>query len=112
MIIRRLIRSNGTGLELDGPITLREVRELIGAAGLDFVSLHHLGRPLHVMCCDDMGYDCEMVELSPGHFEMRPRSARKPVNEEATRLYLANCVPGTTHRIVGDVVVIPDEDFA
>jgi hypothetical protein len=34
------------------------------------------------------------------------------VNEKATALYLANCRPGTKHRIVGDVVIVFDDDHA
>ena len=41
-----------------------------------------------------------------------PAKPRKPINEKATALYHANCRPGTTHQIVGDVVIVPDEDYA
>ncbi len=110
-MMRRLLRANGTGLELEGPITMREVRELIGAQALDFVSLHHLGSPLHVMCVDDNGYQTEVVE-GENVIELKCVKALKPLNAEATRLYHANCRPGTTHQIVGDVVIVPDDDFA
>lgn len=68
---------------------------LIGADTIDVVSLRHMGEPRHVMLVDDGGHE-----------------SRRPVNHEATRLYWANCRPGTTHQIVGDVVIAPDSDFA
>lgn len=34
-----------------------------------------------------------------------------PVNAKATELYHANCRPGTTHEIRGDVCIVLDEDF-
>jgi hypothetical protein len=111
-LIRKLIRTDGTSQDLPAAVTMKEVHELIGADGLDTVSLHHLGTPLHVMMVDDRGYEFEVIEHAGNHFEHRPTRALKPVNVEATRLYLLNCKPGTTHQIVGDVVVLPDEDFA
>ncbi len=42
-----------------------------------------------------------------GHVRVPP----KPVNAKATQLYHANCLPGTTHQIVGDVVIVLDDDF-
>ncbi|GAP37344.1 hypothetical protein ABXN37_19660 [Piscinibacter sakaiensis] len=110
--MRRLIRADGTSQDLPQPISIAEINRLIGAQVTDTVNLRHLGQPLHVMVVDDLGYETEQVEPIPGQIELRPIRARKPVNEEATRLYLANCRPGTTHQIVGDVVVVPDEDFA
>jgi hypothetical protein len=111
-LTRKLIRTDGTTKVLPPGMSMRAIRELIGAESLDTVALHHLGEPLHVMLIDDDGWEFEIIEHSPNHFEHRPTSARKPVNAEATRLYLANCRPGTTHQIVGNVVVMPDLDFA
>ena len=91
---RRVIRTDGTETLLDQPVSCDEVCSLIDAAGLDTVALRHLGDPLQVMLVDDLG-----------HVE-----ARKPVNPKATALYHANCVPGTTHEIVGDVAIIFDDD--
>lgn len=92
--MRRLIRTDGTTADHDQPKDINAVRELIGANVLDTVILRHLGQPLHVMIVNDLGHRHGL-----------------PVNAEATRLYLANCVPGTTHEIRGDVFVAPDEDF-
>lgn len=94
-LTRRLIRADGTAKDLIGPLSMKEIGKLIGADTLDSVNLRHLGSPPRVMLVDDNGH-----------------AAGKPVNEEATRLYHANCYPGTTHQIVGDVVVVLDEDFA
>ncbi len=107
--MRRLIRTDGTTQDISRPLTLDEISKMIDAPSLDFVNLHHMGKPLQVMAVDDKGYESKMVEKAPGHFEMQIISANKPVNEEATRLL--NCRPGTSHKIVGDVVVVFDEDF-
>ena len=64
------------------------------------------------MLVDDEGYESRMVQVEPGLFVMQPVRALKPVNAIATELYLSVCAPGTTHQIVGDVAVVPDEDFA
>lgn len=106
-----LIRCNGSSEPLPGPVSIDEVCRLIGAATLDSVALFNLGDPLHVMLVDDAGYETQVVQVPEGVY-LRPVRARKPVNAEATVLYRANCAPGTTHAIVGDVVVAPDEDFA
>jgi len=49
---------------------------------------------VHVMIVDDAGHQKGL-----------------PVNAAATALYHARCLPGTTHQIVGDVVIVPDSDF-
>lgn len=109
--MRQVIRCDGTVEELPAPVSNADICRLIGAATLDTVNLRHMGRPLHVMCVDDNGYETKAVERD-GVTYMVPQRARKPVNAKATALYHANCLPGTTHQIVGDVVVVPDEDFA
>jgi len=110
-VIRRLIRTDGTTVDLQRGLSWETIHELIGAESIDVVALHHLGDPLHVMLVDDNAWEFEVVEHSPNHFEHRPTVARKPLNAEATRLYRLNCKPGVTHQIAGDVVVMPDEDF-
>lgn len=92
---RKLIRSDGSVTMLPGPVSMQDIRTMIGADTLDTVNLHHLGRPLWVMVVDDLGHPKEL-----------------PVNEQATRLYHANCIPGTTHEIRGDVVIVLDDDYA
>lgn len=91
---RRLIRTDGTITVLDAPQSIQDVCRLIGADALDVVRLRHLGSPAMVMLVDDSG----MID-------------GRPVNPEATKLYHANCVPGTVYQIHGDVVVAPDGDF-
>lgn len=110
--MRRLIKADGTERDLPGPMTIRECCDLINADICDTIMLRHMGaKPLHVMICDDRGYDSvPVIEGNTCHLE--PVRARLPVNREATRLYHLNCRPGTTHQIVGDVVVVPDSDFA
>lgn len=82
------------------------IHRVIGAETLDTVNL----RDGRVMMLDDNGYEAELVELEPGHSELRPMRALKPENAEATKLYHAICVPGTTHKIVGDVAIVIDAE--
>lgn len=63
-----------------------------------------------VMIVDDVGYKFDVIERRPGHIVHRPTVARKPVNAKATELYLSVCMPGTTHKIVGDVAICHDSD--
>lgn len=108
---RYILRCDGTREEVPEPIDMTEVERRIGAEILDHVMLRHLGRPPMVMCVDDKGYEAHAVEHD-GITEMVPTRALKPVNAEATRLYHANCLPGATHQIVGDVYICPDDDYA
>lgn len=94
-IIRKLIRTDGTEIHLEGPHAMVDVMQMIGADTLDTVMLRHLGDPLHVMLVDDAGHLRDL-----------------PINQKATELYWKNCVPGTTHAIRGDVVIVPDGDYA
>lgn len=107
---RQLIKTDGTIVDLPQRLSMSEIAKLIGADTLDTVILHHMGHPLHVMCVNDKGYETQVVE-SAACVELRPMRALLPLNQEATRLFLANCRSGTTHQIVGDVVVVPDSDF-
>lgn len=109
--VRAVLRCDGSVEHLAGPIRgLAQVCELIGASTLDTVRLGHMGRPVHVMFVDDMGYETEAVQTG-NRTTLVPVRARKPVNLKATALYHLNCRPGTTHQIVGDVLVCPDADF-
>ncbi|WP_313377969.1 DUF3846 domain-containing protein [Achromobacter insolitus] len=88
--IRKLIRADGAETELHGPHALDDVRQMIGADGLDTVSL---ADRMHVMLVDDDGIQKGL-----------------PVNPAATRLYQdARAIP---HQIRGDVVIVPDSDYA
>jgi hypothetical protein len=110
---RLLIRTDGSITPLDRtPKDMDERDGMIGASTTDLVALRHLGAPLHVMIVDDDGYETEFVDHGTLVFERRCVRALKPVNARATELYHANCLPGTTHQIVGDVLVLPDGDFA
>jgi hypothetical protein len=94
-VSRRVIRVDGTEEPLDTPQTIAQINKLIGANGLDTVNLRHLGAPRQVMFVDDTG----MID-------------GKPVNPKATALYHANCRPGTTHPVCGDVAIVFDQDYA
>lgn len=109
--MRRLIRTDGTVVDLVNPVPSSKIGELIGAAVTDTVTLWHMGEPLHVMVVDDLGYETKAITDENATL-LVPMRARKPVNAEATRLYHENCQPGTTHQIVGDVLVVPDQDYA
>ncbi len=89
--IRKVICTDGTEIALDKPISTTQAAELIGASCLDTVML---ADGVHVMLVDDSGW-----------------LRGTPVNEKATALYLQRCAPGTTHKIRGNVVVVPDADF-
>jgi hypothetical protein len=112
--MRKLIRADGTEQEFDTPQHYSKIGPLIGAEVTDTVNLRHMGEPLHVMIVNDAQYKVADVQHSPSHFE---RVALAPLpgmveNVKATALYHANCQPGTTHKILGDVYVCPDDDFA
>jgi len=109
--MRRLIRTDGVVIDLPIPLSTSQALALINAKSFDTVALHHLGEPLHVMLVDDAGYETETVDEGNGVITLKPVRALKAENVEATRLYHANCRPGTTHVIVGDVLVVPDMDF-
>lgn len=89
-----LYRTDGTTIELPAAVSIDNCRRAIAADTLDTVCLRHMGHPLHVMLLDDNGHGKSL-----------------PINAEATKLYLANCRPGTTNTIRGDVIVVPDSDF-
>ena len=110
-MMRRLIRTDGTSVVLPTAMSMAELKKMMGATAIDTVCLRSPGQPLMVMLVDDDGYETEVVETESGHIELRPTKARKPVNAKATRLYWDNCSRGTTHQIVGDVVIVPDDDF-
>lgn len=87
---RKLIRADGAETELHGPHALQDVRQMIGAEALDTVNL---ADRVHVMLVDDEGI---LKNL--------------PVNPKATRLY--QDARGVPHQIRGDVVIVPDSDYA
>lgn len=108
--MRALLRADGTREDFAGPLGMDAISTLIGAETCDTVNLHHMGRPLHVMAVDDSGWATEQVK-SDGVLYLVPVRALRPINAQATELYLKNCQPGTTHQIAGDVFVCPDSDF-
>lgn len=107
-MIVTILRTSGAVEEIDvqSKELLRQVERLIAADCLDTVNL----RDGRVMLVDDNGYESKAVDTEYG-CELVPVKARKPVNVEATKLYHAICVPGTTHQIVGDVAILRDDEI-
>jgi hypothetical protein len=99
--------------EIGKHILLSWIKRMIGAETTDSINLRDdRGRRTgFVMILDDNGYDTETI-THPTHIEIKPVRARKPVNPEATKIYHAQCKPGTEHKIVGDVAIAWDADFA
>lgn len=91
----KVARIDGT-IEVNvGKPTIAAVQQAIGATCLDTVNLREAGRPTGVvMFVDDNGV-----------------AKRRVPNEAATEIYLAQCHPGTTHQIRGDVALVNDADF-
>ncbi|WP_454703423.1 DUF3846 domain-containing protein [Achromobacter pestifer] len=87
---RKLIRADGAETVLHGPHAIQDVCQMIGADALDTVSL---ADRVHVMLVDDDGIGMGL-----------------PVNPAATRLYQE--ARGIPHQIRGDVVIVPDSDYA
>lgn len=92
--VRRLLRADGTTLDFEVPKSMDEIRALIGT-DCDLTDSVMLFDRKHVMILDDRGHHKEL-----------------PVNEAATNLYLSRCAPGTRWVIRGNVVIVPDADFA
>lgn len=86
----KIIRVDGTEVEILHKISFENIAKLIGADMLDTVDL----RDGRVMVVNDLGYELGLL-----------------INPKATKLYHAVCKPGTTHQIVGDVAVVYDDDF-
>lgn len=89
---RIVIRVDGSIEAMPKTRRITEIAQRIGADTLDTVVL---ADRVHVMAVDDTGH---------------PKGL--PINERATALYHQVCVRGTVHPIRGDVVVVPDGDFA
>jgi Domain of unknown function (DUF3846) len=90
--LRCLFYATGQRVDFPEPLTMADIRDLIGAQTTDQVVLVD-GR--HVMIVDDQGH-----------------AKGLPLNETGTRLYWERCGGEVDHYIVGDVVVVPDSDFA
>lgn len=108
-----IITSSGHVTELEGKVTTDRVRELIKADYLDFVTLGYQRGKLWLMVVDDRGWESTVDETKHDgwtHVVARPTRPLKPVNQIATTLYRSVCKPGTTHQIVGDVVIMPDSE--
>lgn len=90
--MRKLIKADGTEVKFLLKKSNAQIRALIGADTLDTVTLRDR---VHVMLVDDLGHE-----------------KRLPVNGTATQHYWERCGGPVDHVIRGDVVIVPDEDFA
>ena len=110
-----LIRTNGTSEQHEikahgASKRLEACHRIAGCKTFDTVNLKD-GR---IMMVDDDGWETNTVDHGNGHIEIVPIAPKngKTINPEATKIYHSICRPGTTHQIVGDVVIALDEDFA
>lgn len=87
---RKLVRADGTDTELHGPHALIDVRQMIGADVLEIVSLGYRG---HAMLVDQSA-----------------AAKGLPVNATASHLYQSS--RSDARPIHGDVVIVPDSDYA
>ncbi len=90
--MRKIIRSDGTETDLETRQSIDQIEKLIGANMIDTVTL---ADRVHVMIVDDAGHEKQL-----------------PVNQKATDFYWQRCGGQNDHVIRGDVVIVPDADFA
>jgi hypothetical protein len=89
----KILRTDGTAELIHEKPSIARILKEIDAETLDTVTLDRNSR--QIMAVDDTG----MID-------------GKPVNPQATALYLSICRPGTNYAICGDVVLVNDRDFA
>ena len=89
--IRCVFRADGTYKALEGPQSMAQIEALIGCETCDTVMLSDR---VHVMVLDDLGHKRGL-----------------PINTVATELY-RDARPASPWVIRGDVVVVPDSDYA
>jgi Domain of unknown function (DUF3846) len=90
--MRCLIFTEREPVHFDERVTLNAIKNMIRAEIVDSVLL---ADGVHVMIVDDNGHEKGL-----------------PLNPQATALYWERCGGRNDHFIVGDVVVVPDSDFA
>ncbi|MGF6660067.1 hypothetical protein QF000_001711 [Paraburkholderia atlantica] len=83
---------DGEVCDFNTPLTLAYIETLIGAEVVDSVML---ADRVHVMIVDDLGHEKGL-----------------PLNRAVTALYWERCGDPNDHCIVGDVVIVPNRDFA
>ena len=89
---RALISTEPYIIPIERRITSEDIHTVIGAAALDTVML---ADGVHVMCVDDHAV-----------------AKKLPINALATRFYHQKCGGEVPFMIRGDVVIVPDSDFA
>lgn len=100
--------------------SMRELETLLGAAMVDTVSFRQAIRIGIQMPAGHEGAQeprSDLILSIPAGSVMlvddQSHSKPLPVNQIATAAYRAKCYPNQpTHMIRGDVVIVPDEDFA
>ena len=92
---RKIIRVDGTETLLLERVSADDVCKLIKADTLCNFNVCDKSGKMFAVMVDDTGYAKEL-----------------PVNVKATALYWSVCFVGTVHKILGDVVIAPDSDFA
>jgi hypothetical protein len=124
-----LFRADGTSQMLDHEPKYDERKQLMSCKSFDRVAfgrrLWPQDDPDHdlVMIVDDLGWEFETVDRegtvvtidemfanpNRGPYQNKPTKPLKPINKLATLIYHAICVPGTTHSIVGDVIICHED---
>lgn len=89
--MRKIIRADGTEIELPEKVSIGKACLLIDATFIDTVNL---ADGIHIMIVDDLGHRDVL-----------------PVNEKATQLYWEKCGCQVDHVIRGDVLIVPDDDY-
>jgi hypothetical protein len=90
MLIRKIIRTDGTETAIDGILSITEIAGLLGADSLYSLDLDD---DLHILLFDDEAYKKQL-----------------PVNKTANELFLKKH-PTKDYVIRGDVVIIPGRDL-
>lgn len=105
-----VLRTDGSQEVIERKPTLDAISAIIGAETIDTVNIGRATGSDLVMAVNDRGHETKAVERG-GVLTLVPTKPLFPVNAAATALYLEICIPGTTHQIVGDVVIVRDRDF-
>ena len=107
-----VLRTDGREEIIEKKPTMRMIAAAIGAETLDTVRIGKADGSDLVMVVNDNGYETQQVKLAPNHFKLECVKPLGAFNDKATVLYHSICYPGVTHKIVGDVAIVHDSDFA
>lgn len=93
IIMRKVLYTDGSEFELTGKQTFEQIYKLIGSE-CDCIDVVRMRDGVHVMLVDDNGL---LKDL--------------PINQKATAIYSDICRGRNMTPIVGNVVIVPDEDY-